>query len=314
MLRLNLIVFGIQNQTKKIMKPISEMSKDFNDYQNFMFRVNLGFFYFMEQDYPHSLEFLENAIEYTHRVKSERWQIADLEYAIGLVFLFLDRNLSSIEFSKNAVLYFEKNFYYKRAIESYIVLGIVYRRAERYKKATETLQLAKKISIELNIIENYPHIFYCLGTISAQQGELELAIENFKEALSLRSDNLGKITCIYAIMLTYAQKKDKNSVVSWCEKGIKFCMNERESTIEHYIHHFQCYLARFSNSENLEETLMKAILYFKKKKDYPYAHKNSILLAQFYLDNKKYKKSASYFSLANEYLTKKEKRNFMEDI
>ena len=313
-LRLSLIAFNSQKPTQDIIKSISLMKKDFNDYQNFMFKLNLGFFNFMNQNHLHSLKFLEDAFDLVQRVKCEAWETADLEYALALVYLSLDRNVNSIEFNEKAVLFFEREFYYKRAIESYIILGIVYRRIEKHKEAVEILQLAKKISIELNIKDNYPHVFFNLGTIASEQGDLDLAIESFEEALNLRSDIPGKVLCLYALMLVYAKKKDTDSVIFFCKKGIELCNNEQDNLLENTIHHFNCYLSRFSKFENFEETFKTAVSYFDKKNENQYSHKYSLQLAQYYLANKKYKNAATYFSLANEFLAKKESRNYSEDI
>ena len=314
LLRLSLIAFDSQQPTQEIIKAISLMKKDFNDYQNFMFKLNLGFFNFMNQNYLHSFNSFEDAQEYAQRGKSEDWEIADLEYALGLVCIYLNKNLESIQYSQQAVSFFKKEFYYTRVIEAYLMLAIGFRRIEKYQDAYDFLLLAKKISTELDMKENIPYISANLGNLLAEQGEFDSAIVNFKECIEITDDNFIKATCMCSIMFAYSKINDLDSVVSWCNAGIDFCSKTPDKPLENIIHHFHCYLALHTNSQEIEQTLKKAITYFDQKNEHEYSHKYALLLARYYISNKKYKNAATYFSLANEFLAKKEKRNYSEDI
>ena len=314
MLRLNLIVTEHKNPVPDILTALSSMTKEFDDYQNFIYKLNLGFYYIFKEDYAHAMNSLETAFDYKENLICEQWEIADLEYVLGIIYLYQHKNLLAIQYSKSAIFYFEKKFFYTRVIESCIVLAIAYRRAEKYTETIKTLQLAKKVSIELKLKENFPIIFYNLGTVLLEQGEIILAIENFKECIALTDDKFSQGTCLCSIMIAYAKINDTNAVVSWSKKGIELCENTTDKKLENIVHHFYCYLARYTNSNDIEEIIKTAILYFEKKKDYHYSHKYSLQLAQYYLANKKYKNAATYFSLTNEFLAKKENRNYSEDI
>jgi hypothetical protein len=78
--------------------------------------------------------------------------------------------------------------------------------------------------------------------------------------------------------------------------------------------HFKCHIAKTSEVENFGDVIDSSIRHFVVVKDFRHAHKYAILLANHFYTQKKYKLAVTYFSLANDFLAKKEKRKFMEDI
>jgi len=315
MLRLYLIVGEINHPVPEILTSLSEFTKSFNGYQNFIYKVNFGLFCIFKQDYSRAMKYLEEAFDYTERLVCDKWEIADLEYILGLIYIYLNKNLVSMQYSKNAISFFEKKFFYTRVIESYIILAIAYRRSEKYEETVKILQKAKKASIELDITENLHILLFNLGTVLVKQRENELAIENFKECIAISSDPYDKVTCMFAIMNEYAKKNDVLSAIYWCDKGVHICQTENTNRLESMLHHFYCYSVRFSPRSNpFDEPLLKAISYFEKKKDYVHSNKYTIQLAKYYLEKKYYKKSATYYELANEYLAKSENRKHIEDM
>ena len=66
--------------------------------------------------------------------------------------------------------------------------------------------------------------------------------------------------------------------------------------------------------EDFESLINNTISHFVAVNDYRHAYKYSLLLANYFHKEKKYKKAASNFSIANYYLSKQENRNFIEDI
>ena len=105
-----------------------------------------------------------------------------------------------------------------------------------------------------------------------------------------------------------------NKVVEWCEMGLTvYNSNQSELTIN-FNHHFQIHLSIHNGYEDFESKVMKAVQYFEEIRDYRNAHKYSLLLANFFKNAGKYKKTTQYYVLANEYSAKNENRRFIEDI
>ena len=64
----------------------------------------------------------------------------------------------------------------------------------------------------------------------------------------------------------------------------------------------------------LKEHCKNALILSNINKEFRYSHKYSLKLAEYYLENKKYKKAAIQYKKANEYLALKENRKFTEDL
>jgi hypothetical protein len=56
------------------------------------------------------------------------------------------------------------------------------------------------------------------------------------------------------------------------------------------------------------------IQYFEQRNDYRHVHKYTLKLANFYLNENRYKKATQLYAKANEFLALKEKRKSIEDI
>jgi tetratricopeptide (TPR) repeat protein len=247
-------------------------------------------------------------------IKCEDWEIADMEYALGLLFLMLNRNVSTIEYTKRAIIFFEKNFYYTRSIEAYVVLSIAYKNSQKYEEALNILKLAQKTSLIMNRTEQLSILHYNIGAILTKQGHLESAISNYQSCISLSSEDINTATSMLALTIEYAKQRDYASVIEWSQKGITLCENSSDPSIKIREPHFLCYQAIYGCIDNSEMILQKCIKFFEQQNDFRYSHKYSLQLAQYYVENKKYKKAALQYKKANDYLANKENRKYIEDL
>lgn len=314
LLRLNLISHDIQFPTKEIMRALSESKENFNVHQQFTFHINLGFLYFFENKLDSSLGCFQKALRILPIIKCEDWEIADMEYAFGLIFLLLNRNVIAIEYTKSAIIYFEKHLYFTRATEAYIVLSIAYKNSHKFEEALNILKLAQNTSLKMNHTEQLSILHYNIGAIYTKQGRLKSAISNYQSCISSSSEPINIATGIVSLISDYAKQRDYTSVNEWCQKGIMLCKNSSDPTLKIREPHFLCYQEIYSEGDNFERTLQKCINIFEHHKEFRYSHKYSLKLAEYYLENKKYKKAALQYKKANDYLALKENRKFTEDL
>ena len=313
-LRLNLISHGIQFPTKNILFALSELRGHFNYQQQFTFYINVGFIKYIEDDLESSLENFQKAIKIMPNIKCKAWEIADMEYALGLVYLDLHRYVSAIEFTKHSIIFFDKNFYNTRSIEAYIVLSIAYKNSQNYEQALSVLKLAQNKALIMNHKNHLSLLHYNIGAIATLQGNSTSAITNYLSCIALSSKDLNTATSMVALIIEFAKKRDYTSVIEWCQKGISLCKNSSDPTLKFREPHFLCYQAIYGDGDNFERTLQKCINTFEHHKEFRYSHKYSLKLAEYYLENKKYKKAAIQYKKANEYLALKENRKFTEDL
>ena len=314
LLRLNLISHDIQFPTKEILRALSELKENFNLHQQFTFHINLGFLKFFENELGSSLESFQLALNLLPNIKCEDWEIADMEYALGLVYLLLNRNVTSLEYTKRAIIFFEKHLYYTRAIEAYIVLSVAYKNSQKFEEALNILKLAQNTSQKMNHPEHLSILHYNIGAIFTKQGRLKSAISNYRFCISLSSEDINTATGMVSLLSEYAKQRDYTSVIEWCQKGITLCKNSSDPTLKIREPHFLCYQAIYGDGDNFERTLQKCINIFEHHKEFRYSHKYSLKLAEYYLENKKYKKAALQYKKANYYLALKENRKFTEDL
>jgi len=314
LLRLNLISHGIQFPTKNIVRALSELKGHFDYHQEFTFNINLGFFKYIEDDLESSLENFHKALKIIPNIKCEDWEIADMEYALGLVYLSLNRFISAIEYTKHSIIFFEKHLYYTRSIEAYIVLSIAYKYSQKYDEALSVLRVAQNMTLLTNHTEHLSHLHYNIGAIDTLKGNNESAITNYLSCIALSIKDLNTATSMVALIIEYAKERDYTSVIEWCQKGITLCKDSSDPILKIREPHFLCYQAIYGDDDNFERTLQKCINIFEHHKEFRYSHKYSLKLAEYYLENKKYKKAALLYKKANEYLALKESRKFTEDL
>lgn len=314
LLRLNLISHDIQIPTKEIMRALSELKENFNVHQQFTFHINLGFLKFFENELDLSLESFQKALNFLPNIKCEDWEIADMEYALGLVYAMSKRYVSSIEYTKRSITFFEKHLYYSRSIEAYIVLSIAYKYSQKYDEASEILKITQNIVQKTNHTENLLQLHYNIGAIDSLQGNSKSAIFNYQACITLSNEDSYTATSMIALIIEYAKQQNHAAVIEWCKKGLNLCNNSTDQLIKVKAPHFYCFQAIFGDFEDYEIIFKKGIKLFEQQDEFRFAHKYCLQLAYYYMENKKYKKAALQFKKANEYLALKENRKFTEDL
>lgn len=123
-----------------------------------------------------------------------------------------------------------------------------------------------------------------------------------------------KLTTIFSIIQEYFKINNIVDVISWCDKGLTLINETQHPRLLSFTFHFNLYLAISSNNLNKEQILFDTVSYFERIEDYRHAQKYSILLAEYYSGQRKYKNSTIYFQKANIYLYKLKSINTWEDL
>ncbi|MFX3673812.1 MAG: hypothetical protein ACE3JQ_05140 [Paenisporosarcina sp.] len=235
-------------------------------------------------------------------------------YILGLSYLRNQKFLAALDYTSKALFYYNREFIYFRAIECHINIAVSYKNSLKFSLAFENLLLAEKVSYQVNNIQNLSIIYINLANLYAETYNSEQAIIYYKKSMNIAHDSRVKLTSIYCIALENSKINNLQEVLKWVTLGLKMYEKKPEVALKGLYHHFKCLLAKNSSDEDFVDIINYSITHFVEEKDYRHAYRYSFLLANYYKDHKKYKKAATYFSLANGYLEKKEKRKYVEDI
>ena len=305
---------GISDEIQSYILSISKFIDDFNPYHSFLYYSCLGYFTYFKNDLTKSLKSLERASLFIPKCKLEEYESADFYNVFGILNLYHNNLIVSLESFSKAQVYFNKELLLSRAVETYISSAIAYKRASNLGKHFENLSLAEKLAKDENMTENLALIYSNLASYYSIKNNVNLALINYYKSLDFSTDPFVKLRIIYSIVLQYSITYNFKKVVEWCEKGLTEYHTNQSDLSKNLYHHFQIHLSIHNGYEEFEKTVKEAIEYFEEINDYRHTHKYSILLANYFNAAGKYKKATQYFVLANEYLAKKEKRRFKEEI
>ncbi|WP_342543096.1 helix-turn-helix transcriptional regulator [Paenisporosarcina sp. FSL H8-0542] len=313
-LRLTLIVQNAQNDTTELIMALSELSSNFDEYQMFLFNSCLGSFYYFKHDFSLSLAAFEKAYKEHQNLSIEEWETADFYYMLSIIYIQHQRVVISTEFIQKALAYFKDNFFYIRAVECYLVLAVAQKTSFKLDDALETLLLAKRIAIQLNLEEQFTVIYHNLGAVMSLRGKSKEAIENYLESMTLSDRTEIKLISVLSIVQEYSKQSNSLKVIEWSNKGLELLNEQHENGLIRFKHHFNIYISKNSNYVNFEKVVLNAIQYFKEAKDYLYTYKYYIFLAEYFNEINKYKNAAKYYAASNKYLFLKNNYTSWEDL
>lgn len=141
--------------------------------KNLQYRVELGYTYYLKEDYDQAIKEFNQVIEINDKNFGAY-------YNLGLVYEKQDRLNDAMEMYQNAIDLAPRDY------KAYLHKGIVYRKLKMYKEALETLAKADKL------LPRSSNIIYEIGRVAEEKGDIQMAVTIYKEALSY--DPLNKDT------------------------------------------------------------------------------------------------------------------------
>jgi len=314
LIRLKILVQDIKHDTYSFISAISSLSKDFNAHQLFLLNSCIGYFHYYKNEFVLALASFEKALEFHTLTTVQECETADFYYGISTMYLQNQKIMETLEYNDKALAYFNREFLYFRAIESHIIKAICYKRTLHLDQSLDNLRLAEKISKHHKATKNLPIIYINIASIYALKLEFSKSIDYHLKCLKEESAFDVKLTCVYCLVIENAKIKSYAEVLKWSNYGMELYKNNPVKELKSFHYHFKCYISLHSDYKEFTTVVNEAIEHFVTVKDYRHAHKYALLLANYYNTNLKYKKACTYFSLANTYLSKKEKLQFIEDI
>ncbi|WP_394188820.1 helix-turn-helix domain-containing protein [Paenisporosarcina quisquiliarum] len=312
--RLILILNPNDERCLALQNTLKHMEDKFDGRQKFLYYFNSGIYYYIQRNFVEALSYFESALNLIASFQIDEWELADFYNALSLSYLSEGKITNTIEYASKSLALFRNNLLFRRALDSYMIVGIAHKKNSNFKYAEESFLLAQKIVNDLNLQDQHGIILHNLGSLAAIQGESVKAIRYFEDSLlNFANDKENYLVSVLYIIMEFSKNNDYEKVIEWCLKGLKI-INENSSTAtEPFYHHFNLYLALLDHI-NYEEPMISAVNFFEENKDYIYAHKYSVALGNKYTEKRKYKNASQYFQKANCFLYKIKTIQFWEDL
>ena len=301
LLRFRLILGRNSDERKKEIEDLEGLSKDFNPRQMYLYKINKAIYYYSTENRNKSIEYFEDVLLLVDDIALEAWEIAELNYMIGVVYTADSRIFVSIEYTRRALDYFRENFLMKRVLECYILIGITQKKSEQFQDAYDSYFKAMQICDEFNLRREKGIVYHNLGTLSSIMGNNEDAISYYKQSIDYKTYEGDPIISILCLVIEYSKMNNKNFVKKWCDEGISLFLQLKDKNFTSYYHHFSIFKSLHSEQGLSEEITEEAIKYFIDIQNYRYVHKYFLVLAEWHFSNRKYKLSSICYQEANKY-------------
>lgn len=323
----NLYLFRLQlilNEKKENLQPLYDIilktEENFDDIQRFMSNLNLGLYYYLNEDYDKALNKLEHSLRFVHNVSNNEWEIADFHNVLSLVYFRCNEFFNTINYASKSLTYYKDNLLFERAIDNYIVIGMAHKKMRKYEEAEKNYNLAKKLVLDYKVSNYEGMIYQNIGSLHAIQERQEKAIEYYKLSLKSKEENLnaeGYLITILSIIKEYSKQSNHEEVLRWCNKGfdsLEKIKSKTDMESDSYYSHFEIYRSLHSETDELELVLKKGINHFETIRDDRHVQKYSILLADYYYKQNKFKAANLYYQKSNKILFKQNFITKWEDL
>ncbi|MDX1700582.1 MAG: helix-turn-helix domain-containing protein [Melioribacteraceae bacterium] len=312
--RLYLIKNPLDENCLVIQNVLRHMENDFDDRQKFIYNLNSGIYNYIQRNFNQALSNFESALSLISSFQIDELELADFYNALSLSYLSEGKILNTIEYASQALAIFRNNLLFKRAFDSYIIVGIAHKKNSNFKLAEESFLLAQKIVLDLKMKDQNGMILHNLGSLAAIQGKSVKAIQYFEESLSnFENDTEYYLINMLSIIMEFSKNNNSEKVIEWCLNGLTIIPAYSSTMTDPFYHHFNVYLALHNNFK-FEETMISAVNFFVERQDYIHAHKYSTLLGNKFTEKRKYKSATLYFQRANNFLYKIKTINYWEDL
>ncbi|PLX05865.1 MAG: hypothetical protein C0596_15295 [Marinilabiliales bacterium] len=235
---------------------------------------------------------------------SSKNEIVDIKNELG--FLYRQSNISkSFDYAQSALETSKKINYRSGEIQSYIVLGIIYKNTGEYEKATDFFMQGLKIAEEINDQAKISSCLSNLGGIYQSQKNYTKALEYYKQSLNIE-ENLGnkeqKSIRLFNIGTIYeiTDSLDKAYTYYYNSLLIEEELNNNEG-IYFALYGISGVDIKRGNLESAFRDINRAIDLCYSMNDLAGISRCNIELGKLYKKQQKYKKAIDAFNLSIQY-------------
>ncbi|MYL61986.1 helix-turn-helix domain-containing protein [Bacillus hwajinpoensis] len=295
------ILFRETDKANDILERLYHVQERLSEQLEFYYFYFLGLYYYQNSKFKEAGEQYKKAHFLLTSMKSNSAEWAEFYYQQALV----HNRLSQITLSNNLAIkcleMFNKEYNFKRASDTEILLGVNNRVILNYGEAEHHFQNAQKYAESFNDKRLKSIIYHDLGYVYSCQNESDMALKYYQ--LALQNSEVHEIEdrakTLYLIASEYIESGNFDLARKSIDDGMELVT---KTEYLEYIHHFKILILKLSSkqSENQEVILKDAVEYFEEKTRWYYVSEYGEMLADHYFNNGQYKNSSFYFRLAND--------------
>jgi HTH-type transcriptional regulator, quorum sensing regulator NprR len=291
------------HEVQLLLDEVAYLDGVMNGEKAFYYLLARGQLSFYLNDFEDAFHYFLKAEKQLEEDRFQEWEKGYLFYVIGVTANHLYKNIAALEYIKEALKIFEKNYFFKRCADCRIVLAIINLRTKNFDESSNQLLLAETIANTFNDEVLKGIIYHNLGSIATHKGEAEKAIQLFLQSMNAKEKEplSAKIMTIHALVKEYNKtdqpEKGLELIDSWFEQVQADPLNRG------YELHFLYFKHLFKYGEiDAEFMINELIPYFEQRNEWVHLADYYPILGKYFENQQKYKQASQYYSLAFEAL------------
>ncbi|MDR7073270.1 helix-turn-helix domain-containing protein [Fictibacillus barbaricus] len=287
-----------------LLKEVSYIDSVINGEKAYYYFIAKGLLSFYSNSLEEALHYFFTAEKQLEENRFQEWEHAYLFYMIGLTANNLHKNIVALEYTKQALDIFEKNYFFKRSANCRIIIAIIHLRIKNFDESTKQLLLAETIANSFNEEPLKGMIYHNLGSVATHKGENDKAIKLFSQSLKAKEQVplAGKIMTIYALIKefhkTNCPQEGLNLIEIWLEQ-VQADPIHREYEL-HFLYHKQLFTFGEHNEQIIQFMVNELIPYFQQRNEWMHLANYYPIIGKYFESNQKYKQASMYYSYAFE--------------
>jgi HTH-type transcriptional regulator, quorum sensing regulator NprR len=279
------------------------MVDSFNHTQSYYWYKFKGNHYSLKEDHQQAMRCYKTAEEKIRLANIDEAEIANLHYTLSVTHSKLWEELEAIDYAKQAMAVFQRNYDFISCALCHILLGISYQRIKMLKRAMKNYNLAKHLG-ELNSNEEVVQLVDLnIGYLYRITGNSEAAIKNYLiAAKSKKIDYNHRLAAIINLIQEYFTIREYAKVREYlrqAENILELAKNKYYNKL--YDYSIQVYKYLLNGDVNKFKSILTDdfLPYLKQQGDYGNLVIYAKLLAAQLEEMGKYKESVQYYKLVS---------------
>jgi HTH-type transcriptional regulator, quorum sensing regulator NprR len=288
-------------EVQVLLNEVAYIDSVMNGEKAFYYFIARGQLSYFLNEYEDAFHYFLKAEKQLEENRFQDWEKGYLFYVTGVTANELYKNIVALEYIKEALKIFEKNYFFKRCADCRIVLAIIHLRVRNFDESTKQLLLAETIANTFDDEWLKGIIYHNLGSVATHKGEEEKAIKLFSRSLEAKEKEplSAKIMTIHALVKEYQKTNQPgegmNLIDTWMEQVQEDPLNRGFEL------HFKYYKHLFTygdyNEKQIQFMINELIPYFEQRKEWIHLADYYPILGKYFENQQKYKQASMYYSL-----------------
>ncbi|WP_083547205.1 helix-turn-helix domain-containing protein [Virgibacillus pantothenticus] len=285
------------------MNELRELVDSFNVKHEYYWHKFRGNYYSYLDEHAKAMELFKLAQEKIPTASLDETEVADLKYALAVTHSQLWEQLECLDYTKEAMEVFQREYNFVRCGQCHLLFGISYQRFKMYDKAIKNFQLAKHLGI-LSDTESVIHLAnQNLGYLFSAMGNSEAAINNLLLAIENKQIEADYLLTAYSCLIEEYYNIGEYKKAEQCLAEAESVLNRagRYKSYQLYDYIIQVYTYLLSGELDKFKTVLtdNFIPYLRQSGEHSDLVFYAKLLANHLEQQGKYKESVQYYKIAS---------------